>query len=65
MPELKVYAKSTELETADVISQSSGEIQVMDPTNYSVKDILVPRDAVIGDSVKVVRIDGILYYVPQ
>ncbi len=65
MPELKVYAKATELETADVISQSSGEIQVMDPTNYSVKDILVPRDAVIGDSVKVVRIDGILYYVPQ
>ncbi|MBQ2485820.1 MAG: hypothetical protein II518_02015, partial [Candidatus Methanomethylophilus sp.] len=65
MPELKVYAKSTELETADVISQSSGEIQVMDPTNYSVKDILVPRDAVIGDTVKVVRIDGILYYVPQ
>ena len=37
----------------------------MDPSNYSMKDVLVPKDAVIGDSVKVVRIDGILYYVPQ
>lgn len=65
MPELKVYAKSSELESADVISKSHGEIQIMDPTNYSMKDVLVPKDAEIGDSVKVVRIDGILYYVPQ
>ena len=65
MPELKVYAKASELEAADVISQSYGEIQIMDPSNYSMKDVLVPKDAVIGDSVKVVRIDGILYYVPQ
>lgn len=65
MPELKVYAKSSELETADVISISHGEVQIMDPQNYSVKDILVPKDAIIGETVTVVRIDGVLYYVPQ
>ncbi len=65
MPELKVYLKSSELEVADVISKSYGEIQVMDPSNYSMKDILVPKDAEIGETVKVARIDGILYYVPQ
>ena len=65
MPELKVYLKSSELEVADVISKSYGEVQIMDPTNYSMKDLLVPKDADIGETVKFARIDGILYYVPQ
>ncbi len=65
MPELKVYLKASELETADVISKSYGEVQIMDPANYSTKDLLVPKDAEIGETVKVARIDGILYYVPQ
>ncbi len=65
MPELKVYMKASELEVADVISKSYGEIQIMDPSNYSMKDVLVPKDAEIGETVKVARIDGILYYVPQ
>lgn len=65
MPELKVYLKASELEVADVISKAYGEIQVMDPSNYSMKDLLVPKDAEIGETVKVARIDGILYYVPQ
>lgn len=65
MPELKVYAKATELEVADVISQSDNEIQIMDPRNYSTIDLLVPRNENIGDTVKFVRIDGVPYYVPQ
>jgi len=64
MPELKVFAKSEDLEKADIISRSGREIQVMDPADYSTKDILVPEDAEIGDSVRVVRIDRALYYVP-
>ncbi len=65
MPELKVYLKASDLEVADVISKAYGEIQVMDPSNYSMKDLLVPKDAEIGETVKIARIDGILYYVPQ
>ncbi len=65
MPELKVYAKSSELEVADVISRSDGEIQVLDPRDYSTKELLVPKNAVIGDTVNMVRIEDVLYYVPE
>lgn len=65
MPELKVYAKSTELEVADVISRSEGEIQILDPHDYSTKELLVPKGAVIGDTVSMVRIEDVLYYVPE
>ncbi|AGI48521.1 NMD protein affecting ribosome stability and mRNA decay [Thermoplasmatales archaeon BRNA1] len=63
--DMKVYAKSDELLDAVVVSRSGGEIQAMDPANYATRDLRVPADAEIGDSVKVVRIDDVLYYVPD
>lgn len=65
MSDLKVYAKESELETADVISRSPGEVQILDPSNYSTLDLLVPKDGTVGDTVRIVRIDGIVYYVPE
>jgi len=64
MTELKVYAKVSDLEHADVITRSAGEVQVMDPRSYAMTDLLVPVDADIGEHVNVVRIDDTLYYVP-
>lgn len=65
MPDLKVYAKESDLESADVISRASGEVQILDPADYSVRDLLVPKGESVGDTVKIVRIDGVLYYVPE
>jgi len=65
MPELRVYAKRADLEEANVISRSPGEIQIMDPQDYSTVDLLVPPAAKPGDKVQVVRIDDVLYYVPE
>lgn len=62
--EIKVYCKAAEIGTADVITVSDGEIQVMDPSNYSMVDLLVPRDAEIGEKVRVIRIEEVLYFVP-
>jgi nonsense-mediated mRNA decay protein 3 len=64
MPDIKVYAKYADLMRADVISSSGNEVQVLDPSDYSTVDLLVPQGAVVGESVKVVRIEETLYYVP-
>lgn len=65
MTEIKVYEKASDIGTADVITRSEGEVQIMDPSNYSMKDVLVPKDAEIGDKIRVVRIEDDLYYVPS
>lgn len=64
MTEIKLFETSADLKDATVISRSGSEIQVLDPDNYSTVDVRVPDDAEIGDSVKVVRIDDVLYMVP-
>ncbi|MCQ2069768.1 MAG: hypothetical protein MJZ68_01380 [archaeon] len=64
MPDMKVHTRSDEMEIADVISISDGEIQIMDPNNYNTVDLLVPKGAEIGETVRIVRIDGVIYYVP-
>lgn len=64
MPEIKVLAKRNEAEEAVVVSRSSGEIQVMDPSTYETLDLRVPEYADIGESVLVIRLDGILHFVP-
>ena len=64
MTEIKLYEPSGELPDATVVSRSGDEIQVLDPHNYSTVDLKVPADAEIGDTVKVVSIDDVLYYVP-
>ena len=64
MPDIKLYERSSDLADATVVSRSGSEIQVLNPSNYSTVDLKVPEDAEIGDTVKVVTIDDVLYYVP-
>ena len=64
MPEIKVYCKAADIGTADVITVSDGEVQVMDPSNYSMVDLLIPKGAEIGEKVRVIRIEEVLYFVP-
>ena len=64
MTSIKVYESAEDLKDATVISRSGSEIQVLHPDNYSTVDLRVPEGAEIGDSVKVVTIDDVLYMVP-
>lgn len=64
MSSIRLYAQVSELQEATVISRSGSEIQVLDPSNYSTVDLRVPEGSDVGDSVKVVRIEDVLYYVP-
>lgn len=64
MTEIKLYESYGELPEATVVSRTGSEIQVLDPQNYSTVDLRIPDDAVIGDTVRVVTIDDVLYYVP-
>ena len=65
MPEVKVFAKRSEAMEAVVGSRSAREIQIMDPSTYETIDIRVPEYSEIGETVSVIRIDDVLYYVPE
>ena len=64
MTEIKLYEAGGDLPEATVVSRSGEEIQVLDPHSFATVDLKVPADAEIGDSVKVVTIDDVLYFVP-
>jgi nonsense-mediated mRNA decay protein 3 len=64
LPTLKVYARAGDLREAVVVNRGKGEVQVLDPSNYSTVDMNIPEDAEIGETVRVVEIDDALYYVP-
>lgn len=64
MPDIRVYAAASDAMETTVVSRSSGEIQVLDPSNYSTVDLKVPEGLDIGDTVSTVRIDDVLYLVP-
>jgi len=64
MPSFKVHKRSEDMGEAVVVNRGKGEIQVLDPSDYSTVDVNVPDDAEIGDTVRVVEIDDALYYVP-
>ena len=64
MTSVKLYERSEDLREATVVSTSGSEIQVLDPSNYSTVDLRVPEGVEIGDSVRVVSIDDVLYMVP-
>ena len=64
IPTFKVHARFGDLRETVVVSKRKGEIQVLDPSNYSTIDLAVPEDAEIGETVKVVEIDEALHYVP-
>lgn len=64
VPGIRLLAKRSETEEAVVVSRSAREIQVMDPSSYETVDLRVPEHAEIGESVSVIRLDGILHYVP-
>jgi len=64
MASFKVHARSEDLLEAVVVNRGKGEIQVLDPSDYSTVDVNVPEGAEIGDTVRVAEIDDALYYVP-
>jgi nonsense-mediated mRNA decay protein 3 len=64
IPSFKVYERSEDMRKAVVVNRGKGEIQVLDPSDYSTVEMSVPDDAEIGDTVRVVEIDDALYYVP-
>ena len=64
MTSVKLYERSEDLRDATVISRSGDEIQVLDPSNYSTVDLRVPEGAEVGDTVRGVTVDDVLYYVP-
>ena len=64
MTAIKLYEKSSDLADATVVNRSGTEIQVLDPSSYATVDLKVPADAEIGETVKVVRVEDVLYYVP-
>ena len=64
MPDIKVHERHGELRDATVVSIGEGEIQVLNPSNYSTIDLRVPEDSEIGDTVKVTDIDDVMYFVP-
>ncbi len=65
MPQLKLYERAADLPEATVVSRSGQEIQVLDPRTYATVDLKVPDGAEIGDAVRVVSIDDVLYMVPR
>ena len=61
---IKVLYKSRDVKEATVVSTSPGEIQVLHPSSYITKDVRVPADADIGETVRVVEIEEELFFVP-
>ncbi len=64
MASVKLYEKRTDLADATVVSRSDREIQVLDPRSYATVDLKVPEGAEIGETVKVVSVEDVLYFVP-
>ena len=61
---IKVVARSSDLKTTSVTSKTPKTIQILDPDTYQPVDININdeiSDLEIGDEVKVVEIEGILY----
>jgi nonsense-mediated mRNA decay protein 3 len=61
---VRVAVKNSDVQHATVVSVSDKEIQVLHPSNYSTVDLRIPAGAQIGETVRVVDIDGELLYVP-
>ncbi|MBR7123373.1 MAG: hypothetical protein IKC93_00695, partial [Candidatus Methanomethylophilaceae archaeon] len=61
---MKILAKVSDRKDAIVLTSTGTEVQVMHPTNYSTIDLRIPQGAKIGETVQVVQIEDVLYYVP-
>ena len=64
MPDIKLYEKADDLKEATVVSPGAGEIQVLHPDNYSTVDLRIPEGYEVGETVRTVVIDDVLYLVP-
>jgi len=64
MPSLKVYEKASEIREAIVVYATEDEVQVVDPTTNMSSDIMIPSGTHVGDNMRVVNIEDVLYYVP-
>ena len=62
--EFKVHQRSEDLRDAVVVNKGKGEIQILHPSNYSTIEISIPEMSEVGETVKVVEIDDVLYFVP-
>ncbi|MCQ2053595.1 MAG: hypothetical protein MJZ03_06670 [archaeon] len=60
----KIVVKAKDIKQAMVVSSSLGELQVVHPITYVTKDIRVPQDIKVNDTVSVVDIESELLYVP-
>ncbi len=65
VPEIRLHERACDLRDATVVSSSASEVQVLDPDTYAAVDLRVPEGAETGETVKVVSVDGVLYYVPR
>ena len=62
---LKVIGGSEMILNAVVVSESSTEVQLMDPVDYRTVDVKKPEGFVNGESVPVIRHEERLYLVPR
>jgi nonsense-mediated mRNA decay protein 3 len=60
---MKLAARKEEAEDAIVLSSTDEEVQVMDPATYETKSLIMPGRK--GKSVRVIRIDGEIYALPD
>ena len=61
---VKVLFKAKDIKEATVVSSSPKEIQVLHPTTFVTKDVRIPDDAEIGETVRVVDIEDDLLFIP-
>ena len=63
LQDMKVLAKPEDFVDAIVVSSNDDEIQIMHPSNYSTIDVKIPKDCMVGESVTVVLLDDVLYFI--
>jgi NMD protein affecting ribosome stability and mRNA decay len=61
---MRVAAKPKDLREATVVNATAGEIQILDPRNYSTVDLRIPEDFEAGETVTVAVIDDLIYLMP-
>ena len=61
---IKILFKAKDIREATVVSSSPKEIQVLHPTTYVTKDVRIPDDVEVGETVGVVDYEDDLLFVP-
>ena len=64
MEDIKLVKKSSEIETATIISKSPQFLQILDPVDYSALDLNMKEEydsLNVGEEIKLIRIDSNVY----